>query len=74
VAEWADNAIPLTLRFLDQFRGQSSFTAWLINPLIGQGLPASSVATAEKVRDVAMGLVSEACDVADLGICDARKV
>lgn len=57
-----------------QMRDHSSFPAWLVDPLITQELPVSSVATAEPVRHVAMGLMLEACAVAGLGICDASMV
>lgn len=69
----ADNWIPPTHWLPHQIRDRSSFRAWQIDPLIIEELSASSAATAEQVRHVAMRLVVEACDVAGPGPCDAKR-
>jgi hypothetical protein len=69
----ADNWIPPTHWLPHRIRDPTSFKAWQIDPLIVQELLARSVATAERVRHVAMGLVVQACDVAGPGPCDAKQ-
>jgi hypothetical protein len=70
----AEFCIPLTHWLPYLIRGQTSFKAWQIDPLIIQELPASSVATAEQIRVIAKKRVLEACDVAGPGPCDAKMV
>ena len=69
----ADDWIPLVHWLPYRIRDPTSFKAWQIDPLIVQELLASSVATAEEARHVAMGLALQACDVAGPGPCDAKR-
>lgn len=70
----ADDCLPLAHWPPYWIRDPTSFKAWQIDPLIVQELLASSVATAEEARLVAMGLVVPACDVAGPGPCDAKRL
>ena len=70
----ADYGIPPThRRSLTRFVTIQASVAWRVDPLIFRELPASSVATAEPGRQVAMGLMLDAWDVAGPGSATRKE-